>query len=225
MAISNDTLQQFLMFQTTGQASGSLIGDLTATMTAMIRSRLRKRLVKGRFGLDDENAVNEATQTVLVSLCELHKKDPARHFDPTRGNGGADALKAFLFGFVNNAVKRYCDQWHNAKHRRKVIAESALEFNEREECDSILKSAVAKPAFSDSELAAIMNDCLAELPKEKYRTVLRLHNWEGLSERKIAPRMGVSVSKAHRTLVKARKLMKASLHRRGIDESWFTEAA
>lgn len=84
---------------------------------------------------------------------------------------------------------------------------------------------MAKPEFSHSELVAIMNKCLAELPEESYRTVLRLNTWEGLSERKIARRMGVSVSKAHRTLVKARSLMEASLRRRGIDESWFTEAA
>lgn len=225
MAISNDTLQQFLEFQKTGQAPRSLFDEIEPTVRRMVGGRLRKRLVKGRFGLDDDDAVNEATQTVLVSLCELHKKDPARHFDPTRGNGGADALKAFLFGFVENAVKRYCDQWRHAKRRRKVIAESALEFNEREECDSILKSAVAKPEYSDAEFAAIMNDCLAELPKEKYRTVLRLHNWKGLSERKIAHRLGISVTKTHRTLVKARKLLEASLRRRGIDESWFLEAA
>lgn len=225
MPFSNHAVRQFLEFQKTGQAPGSLFGELEPAIRKMIGGRLRKRLVKSRFGGDDEEAVDEATQMVLTSLCELHTKNPTCHFDPSHGKGGADALGAYLFGFAENAVKRYCDKWRNARRRRKVITESSLDFNERTEQQSILKTTVAKPEFSHSELAAIMNECLAELPEESYRTVLRLNTWEGLSERKIARRMGVSVTKTHHTLVKARSLMKASLRRRGIDESWFTEAA
>lgn len=224
MQISNDAVRQFLDFQSTGQAPGSLLPELAPAVEAMARGRLRNRLVKGRFGGDDEDAIAETTQMVLVSLCELHKKHPSGHFDPSRGKGGADALGAYLFGFVENAVKQYCTKWHDAKPGRKVMVDSALDFNQRAETNSIFKSAVAKVEGNTSELAGILNECLAELPEEKYRTVLRLHNWDGLSERKIAKRMGISVSKAHRTLVEARGLLEAALRRRGIDESWFAAA-
>lgn len=225
MPLNDTAVSQFLTFQATGQAPDSLTNDLYATIKPMVKSRLRKRFVTGPFGADDEDAVDDTTQMIVLSLCKLHTKDPGCHFDPSRGKGGADALKAFLFGFVENSVKQYCTTWHNAKPGHKVVAESALDFNERTEQESILKTAVAKVEVNDAELAAIINECLAELPEEKYRTVLRLHHWDGLSEQKIGKRMGIAKSTVHHALVKARSLMEASLRRRGIDESWFSEAA
>jgi RNA polymerase sigma factor (sigma-70 family) len=225
MPLNDTAVSQFLTFQATGQAPASLTNDLYAAIKPMVKSRLRKRFVTGPFGADDEDAIDDTTQMIVLCLCKLHTKDPGCHFDPSRGKGGPDALKAYLFGFVENAVKQYSTTWHNAKPGRKVVAASALDLNERTEQESILKTAVAKAEVNDAELAAIVNECLAELPEEKYRTVLRMNVWEGLSERTIGHRMGITTSKAHRTLVKARSLMKAALRRRGIDESWFSEAA
>lgn len=214
-----------MSFLRTGAGFEEFWNHVGPTVEQMVRLRLRRRLVRGRNGGDDEDAVDESMQQVRIKLFELPSKDSSLWFDPAKGRGGVDGLRAWLFGFCRTSVADYCRRWRNANRDRKVIPESCIEFNELSDGKSIVKDAVAKIVVDLSELMQIVNECVEAIPDEELRTIIRLNIWEQLSERRLARHLGVHVSKVHRRLAKAKKLLEKELHRHGIDETWLGSVA
>lgn len=208
-------------FQETGERSSAVWDEIRSTIDVMVRKRLRKHLVAGgRFGLEDEHAVADATQDLMFKLLQLPNK-PKSWFIPREN--GLDGLAAWLSRFAQNAVADYSRRFHGARKGRKVIAESGLLTNELTPAKSILKAIPAKIDVDDLELRAIVNEALDVIEPE-LRTLIRLKYWEDLSERTIASQTGRNVTAVHRRLVKARRLLARELARRGISSDWLTAA-
>lgn len=207
----------------TNDGFGDLWAEIQPCVERSVRQQLRKRLVRGQFTVDNEDAVQEVTQEVAFRLLRLPGKDPDSWFDPTRGKGGTDGLRAWLCGISKNAVADYCVRFHDAKSGRKVVAESALPRNELSEVKSFVKAAVAKIDVVDSEMPQIMNDSIAELPDD-LRGLIRLKLAEDLSERGLATWTGINVSTIHRRLTAAYGLLRVAMRQRGIDDDWFLAA-
>lgn len=215
---NNDVVSMLQVFQATGIGFSAVWEATSAAVAKLVRQRLRKRLVKS------PDATADVIQIVVKSLLELPGKGPQAWFDPARSRkSGVDALNAWLFGFVVNAVKNYCETWHGARPGKKVIADAALPLNELGEAKSVVKSVVAKIEVDDRELMQIVNECVDALP-DRYRRLVRLSKWDGLSERRIAKHTGLNVSKIHRRLQKAYGLLRAALATRGVDAEWFMAA-
>lgn len=225
----DDLVTQFVEFQRTGKGFGDLWPGLEPLVKDFARRKLRALGVWVRAG---DGAVGDVTGQTVERLLRLSAEGARGRFDPLKASKpGLSGFRGWLYRVVANQAATWARNERGGR-RVRIIPESALgtagEWNDLPGDDdraSILKNAVAKVHVDDSELVGIMNECLAELPQERYRTVLRLHNWEGLPERAIARQLGTSVSDVHRTLVKARTLLEGSLRRRGIDESWFGGAA
>jgi len=191
-----------------------LWGAIEQPIDRMARQLLRKRLVRGRFTIDDENAVQEVMQQVALDLLQVPSKDRSTWFDPARGG----AL-GWLYGFVRHAVLDYVADFHDAREGRKVVVESGLSFNELSERDSILKTAVAKVEVNRTELCEVMNDCIERLPSDDMRTLVRLWMNEDISRRALAERLGMHVSKVQRRLTQAFDLLRPMLEAKGYDAS------
>jgi len=225
----DDLVARFVEFQRTGHGFGDLWAGLEPLVTEFARRKLRKLGVWVRAG---DGAVGDVTGQTVERLMRLSADGARGRFDPLKASKpGLSGFRGWLYRVVANQAATWARNERGGR-RIRIIPESALgtgaEWNDMpgdSDRASVLKTAVAKVDVRDLELVDIMNECLAALPEERYRTVLRLHNWEGLSERTIARQLGTSVSDVHRTLVRARRLLEGSLRRRGIDESWCFEAA
>lgn len=222
--IGQETVALVLDFQRTGQGFTGIWNQIFPHVDGLVRSRLRKRLVRGAFGRDNEDAVAETLQQVALDLLTLPEK-PQSWFDEGRGTGGPDQLRAWLFGFCNKNVAKYCQKWHGDRKSPKVLAESSLPLNDQRQITSIVKSAVAKIQVDDVELRQILNECIEGLPDGLLREVIRLHGPQELSEREIAKRLKMNVTTLHRRIKRAEKLLGEALKRRGVDISWLESAA
>ena len=219
--MTNGAISLIQHFQETGEGFSALWDEIRSTIDVMVRRRLRKHLVAGgRFGLDDDQAVADATQDVVFKLLQLPNK-PDSWFIPREN--GVDGLSAWLSRFASNAVADFSRQFHGARKGRKVIAESGLPMNELSEARSLVKTIPAKIDVEDTELRSIMNEALDAIPEES-RTLIRMHIWEELSERTIARKIGRSVTAVHHRLVKARNLLASELAKRGVRADWLTAA-
>ena len=205
-------------FESGGLGFQTLWRAIEQPIDRMARQLLRKRLVRGRFTVDDENAVQEVMQQVALGLLEVPSKDRKTWFDPSRGSSDS-AVLGWIYGFVRHAVADYCDDFHDAREGRKVVVESGLSFNELSERDSILKTAVAKVEVNRTELCEVMNDCIERLPSDDMRTLVRLWMNEDISRRALAERLGMHVSKVQRRLTQAFDLLRPMLETKGYDAS------
>lgn len=98
-------------------------------------------------------------------------------------------------------------------------------MNEQVEMKSIVKADEAKVEIDTSELREVMNVCVDEIESEELRSMVRLHFYEGVPQRRLAVRLGISPATVNRRLRDARRLIEASLRRRGIDGAWSADAA
>jgi len=211
-------------FQRTGKGFEGLWEEIQPHIEHTVRKRLRTRLVKSASGGDDEAAVADVTQQVAVRLLSL----PGRRrgwFDESKGQQGVNGLKGWLYRIAANEVAEYCEAWHGARPGRKVIATSGLTYNDRQEADAILKSAVAKVEVDRTELCRIVNEVVERLEDEGLQQLVRLRLAGWPAERKLAERLGQSVSMIHRRLHEAYDLLRDLLAERGVDADWILPEA
>ena len=87
--------------------------------------------------------------------------------------------------------------------------------------DEVLNSVPASPeAFRDNALANTLDKALQELPPG-YRSILVLHDVEGLGHEECASIMGCRVGTSKSQLHKARKKMREILNEKGVDRDYF----
>ena len=87
--------------------------------------------------------------------------------------------------------------------------------------DEVLNTVPSEPrAFRDRALANTLDRALAELPPG-YRSILVLHDVEGLGHEECASIMGCRVGTSKSQLHKARKKMREILNAKGVDRDYF----
>lgn len=218
---STDTVSMFVGFQAGRGDFGPIWARLEPSVAGMARGHLFRRGVKGEGEWIDPVAVDEVCQIVAVKLLELPGKPAGSWFDPATGD-----LGGWLSGVCHNAVEDYCRVYRNARKRRaKVRCETDFPLNEQVEMKSIVKADEAKVEIDTSELREVMNVCVDEIESEELRSMVRLHFYEGVPQRRLAVRLGISPATVNRRLRDARRLIEASLRRRGIDGAWSADAA
>lgn len=225
--MNDRVIQLMTTWQQTATGFGHVWQEVGPVVETFVRQRLRNRVRNGCFRGDDADAVQEATQRVALQLLELPRKNPKVWFDPSRGRGGPDAMKAWLYGFARNAVAEYCVLWKGAKKGTKVLRESDLPLNERDGKEigaaSICKAVSSKETLDDREIEQILHECINALP-DGLDNLIRLKMKDQLSQREVAARVGLSVSMVHRRLKTARVLLREMLENRGVDGDWFMAA-
>ena len=77
------------------------------------------KALHGRFP-DCGNPLNSRRNTQIANLRLQGRGSTGQAPDSLTAD-----LKACLFGFVENAVKQYCTNWHNAKPGRKAVNSSS----------------------------------------------------------------------------------------------------
>lgn len=121
----------------------------------------------------------------------------------------ADRLGAWLFQITRNAI---ADHYRGPARRRELAADTTFELTV-DERDNAVNTAEAEreSAQAQQELAACLRPMVLRLPPH-YRAAVSLVDLEGLTQRKAAERLGLSVSGMKSRVQRGRRALKAMLH-------------
>jgi len=219
--ITTETVRQLVAFQLTGKTElfAAFWADSEAFVEKRAASWLKKHFVTDTFRVD-RTAVDDVKQRVAGKILVLPgKSDQSGWYDPERFGWKADRLRGWLYRVTRNEAVEHCKLFHNLRKKgAKTITFSDLEANEGPAAKSVLKAS-GKEEFDSFELREIVAECVAELPagdRDLYRMLLA----EGLSQREVAARIGVSAPTVCHRWAKAVRALEAKLGSRGIHATW-----
>jgi RNA polymerase sigma factor (sigma-70 family) len=187
-------------------------------------SWLKKHFVTDTFQVD-RTAVDDVKQRVAGKILILPgKSDQSGWYDAERFGWKADRLRGWLYRVTRNQAVEHCKLFHNLRKKgAKTITFSDLELNEGNAAESVLKAS-GKVEFEAFELREIVAECVAELPAGD-RDLCRMLLAEGLSQREVAARIGVSAPTVCHRWAKAVRALQAKLAFRGIHATWLGPTA
>jgi RNA polymerase sigma factor (sigma-70 family) len=224
--MTDRTVRNLVRYQETGDpaAFSAFWADAEAFVVAKARSWLVRHFVSGTDGPVDEVAIDEVGQQVAVKLLSLPAKpDKAGWYDPARFGWSPDRLRAWLYLIVRNEAVEYCKDFHGLGKKVSWVTFGDLEFNEGVPAETVLKAA-PKVDFDAFELREIVAECVAELGEEG-RSLYKMILVEGLPQREVAKKLGMSPTMVCHRWADARTFLRERLASRGIDESWVFQAA
>ena len=225
-SISSETVHHLVSFQKTGKNEffEGFWADSESYVEARAAAWLTKHFVTYRFRAD-ETAVDDVKQRVAWKILALPgKSGKAGWYDAERFGWKADRLRGWLYRVIQNEAVEHCKLFHHLG--RKGIAPIAfgdLELNGMEAVESTLNPA-PEVDFDGFELRQIVAECLATRPA-KDRSLYELLFVEGLSQKAVADRIGVSAPTVCHRWAKLRAALEARLAARGVDATWLGQAA
>jgi len=225
-SISSETVRHLVNFQKTGENAffEAFWADSEPFVEAEAASWLKRHFVTHRFQAD-EAAVDDVKQRVACKILMLPgKSGQAGWYDAERFGWKADRLRGWLHRVIRNEAVEHCKLFHNlGKKGIAPIALGDLELNEVEAVGSVLRPA-PEVDFDGFERREIVADCLAAHPARD-RSLYEMLFVEGLSQREVADRIGVSAPTVCHRWAKLRAALEARLVARGIDATWLGHAA
>jgi RNA polymerase sigma factor (sigma-70 family) len=226
-SITRDTIHHLVTFQKTGNTGcfAAFWADAEAFVEHHAAAWLRRHLVVSPDGRPDATAVDDVKQGFVVRILELpDKPNESGWFNPDTFGWKPDRLRAWVYQVMKNAAVDYCKKFHGLGRKGAAcITFGDLEFNAGGNFESVLKPS-PKVDFDAFELREIVAECLGELAAEQ-QTLCRQILIEGLSQREIAKRTGISPSSVCHAWKKVAHLLEAKLVASGVNAAWLAEAA
>lgn len=215
---TSETVSRFIDFQERGQDGIDRFGPVWTDIGPFVRSVaskvLRDRFVLDQTGREDSAAIDDVVQQVAMQLLAC-KGGGFR--DHGNGRGPIDALRAWLYVITSNAASSYCRSWHGAgTTARKVISRSGLSSQEMEDHDNRLGDVAAKIEADSRELAAVIAQCLDQLPDPDQRNLLKASLLKEVTVRELASTVGLNVTACHRRLMDGKVALRKELLRRQV---------
>lgn len=224
--ITTETVRHLVNFQKTGKNEffEAFWADSASYVEASAAAWLTKHFVTYRCRAD-ETAVDDVKQRVAWKLLSLPRKSgKAGWYDAERFGWKADRLRAWLYRVIQNEAVEHCKLFHNPGRKGiSPITFGDLELNGMEAVESVLTPA-PEIDFDGFELRQIVADCLATRPAGD-RSLYTMLLVEGLSQREVADRIGVSAPTVCHRWAKLRAALEARLEARGVDATWLDQAA
>lgn len=217
----DDLVGRFIGFQQTGSGFEGVweagLGDIVVEFSRRSLRRLGVRVSR------DDTCVGDVTGMTVQRLMEMGNSASGR-FDPEKASQpGLGGFRGWLWGVIANQAATWVRR-ERGNRKVRMIPESALgssDWNglpDADERPSIVKAQVAK--IERPDLLPILEECINDLEDRELRELMRLTLHEGLSQARIAKRLGMSSATVCRRIQLARKLLKPLLEARGVDESW-----
>ena len=163
--------------------------ELCVNYNEIISTIIQHRL--GKNNSDWEDVLSETQIAILLSL-------RAGLFDPEIGN-----LDSYIYGIVLNQIKHY----YNRTVRKKNTYINNLQL------ENLTNFVDIESEKQNEEIDLLFQNIISKL-NHKYKEVLYLRYYQGLSIQEIAFQLGIKPSKVSERIYYAKKLIKKKLKRR-----------
>jgi RNA polymerase sigma factor (sigma-70 family) len=167
--------------------------QIEGLVSKRVLAGLRKFLVKGHKTADDLAAHDDIVQEVCLKLQQLPGR-PQAWFDRARSGRGPAGLSGWLGQICHNEVVIYCRLWRGAGRKLKQESFEDLQLNNIVGRGSNDREPLsAQQMLEQAELMAILDDCLASLPRQ-HREAIDLRFFEQLTDRDAGRKIGTAPS-------------------------------